>query len=191
MPKILICLERNLSLPLHYGTYISDKNQIQFRYPSSWNLEETPCTDDNPRTYIDITNNDASSGISVIYGNRLMSCFGSSIFRTALYECFHRFVGYNRHRRIGTRNQVKVIVEPSLVTIGGQDSAGSFVIKAKKNRNDTKPKMVQVWFVYVGARRYEIGDIGECGYEIAFYSDSFYEPMNIDIRDQLINSIRF
>jgi len=184
-------LERNLSLYLDYITYTSDKNQIQFLYPLSWNLEETPCTDDNPRTYIDITNNDESSGISVIYGNKLMSCFGSSIFRTALYECFHRFVGYNRHRWIGKYNQVKVIVEPSPVTIGGQDSAGSFVVKAKKNGNNPKPKIVQIWFVYVGAKTYEVGVIGDRGYEIVFYSDSFYEPMNIDIRDQLINSIRF
>ena len=80
-------------------------------------------------------------------------------------------------------------MKPSPVTIGGQKTAGSFIIEQSKNKDNREPNTIQVWFIYLGVDdRY---GIGERGYKITFNSTRFYDSVNMDIRDQLIRSIKF
>lgn len=130
---------------------------------------------------------DEKSGILVCYGDQLMSTFGSSVFHIAMGESFSRHVGYNK-----TRKGVKVITKPTPVNIGGEDAAGSFVYKLSKNKDVREPRIFQVWLIYLGViNTYDIGGIGERGYEITFSSVDFYDADIIEIRDTLINSVKF
>ena len=167
---------------MQFGNYSGEKTPIQFQYPQGWNIE---VSEYGSTIYTSIESPEKKSGISVCYGDQLMSTFGSSVFGAAMSESFGRHVGYYKQSK-----GVKVITKPTPVNIGGQDAAGSFVYKLK-NKEIHETRIIQVWLIYIGIVESDVGGIGERGFEIAFSSTHFYDEEIIEIRDTLVNSIKF
>lgn len=174
--------EGQYSIILEFRAYVDQKSRIQFQYPEDWILEVVH----NHRTiYTSILSSDESSGILVCYGDHLMSTFGSSVFHIAMSESFNRHVGYHKIKK-----DVKILAKPLPVNIGKQ-AGGCFLYKLGKNKEFHEPRIFQVWLVYPGVDQYEIGGIGERGYEITFSSTHFYVPEISEIRDRLISTLEF
>jgi hypothetical protein len=111
-----------------------------------------------------------------------MSAFGTSLFPGGLYEAFES------SRGCSTDNDAEVIEKPHPVRIDGQEAAGTFVIRYN---NHSPPIITQTWIVYLGIVTNSEFNIGEYGYKIMFRSEDFYNPEDIEIREQLIKGIKF
>ena len=167
------------SFALQYTNYTSDKYQIQFQYPSTWQIVEKGSLYEDPS--IEITDPSSGEGYIVLaiitipdyeaknssdpYLNiRAMTELGLQILKNdSSYE--HNLIEY-----------------PSYLTIDGRQ-AGTFAYMGKPFENPLASFTTKQWIVLVGDRYYTWGSGSN--------SDVFGSPDYTEIRDRFINSIKF
>jgi hypothetical protein len=175
---VLISINGQDVLAVQYTNHTSDRYQIQFQYPTDWELKEKMSRFDEG-TSISVQNIDLANFrmITIGWDNDTLRGFGSTDFTTAFYKNF---------RDLLTRDYSKeynVIEQPSFINIDGQ-KVGTFLYTQKdKYEDNAEAYGSQIWMVYVG----------DHGYLLSFVSPTrtFDSPENIQIRDQFIKSIKF
>jgi hypothetical protein len=165
-------------LALNYTNHTSDRYQIQFQYPSDWELKEkTTRFDEGTSIAIQKIALDNYGLITIGWSNDTVTGFGSADFTTAFYKAFRDLLSLDYSR------DSRVIEQPSFINIDGQ-KVGTFLITQKdKYEDDAETFGTQVWLVYVG----------DHGYLMSFYSPTrmFDSPENIEIRNNFLKSIKF
>ena len=173
-----VTTNKSSSLPLAtVSNYSSDLYQIQFHYPSDWQVHEKTGRFDEGSD-LEIKNPALGGGfILVQYGDDPTVDFGSRDFTTALYDMFKSSISGDYSY------EYRVIEQPTFLTIDGQN-AGTFLYTFKDKYEDNAWTWgSQVWLVYVGDHAYMIS--------FTERTDDFDSPENIQIRDQFIKSINF
>lgn len=181
---IVIICNLNSSFALPYSNYTSNKYQIQFQYPYSWEIiEKNGSLNEIPGIeIIDPSSGDSSSGDGYFY-----------IYIRALSDD-EAYAAYDSNIRVITEIALQslhndssieyyVLKYPSYLTIDGHD-AGTFVyIKNYKSEGISGLYTAQPWTVLVGDRHYILSFFSK--------SDFFNSVYYIEIRDKFINSIKF
>jgi len=147
--------------------------QIQFEYPSTWELNEKTSRFDEGSD-ISVSGFSPSGIITIGYINS-SEILGRDL-QSELYRYFK--VSIDDYKK-----EYRVIEQPSFTTIGDQ-KAGTYLITQEDKYEDFPTKYaIQIWLVFVG----------DHGYLISF-SSSTNEFDNVDmtqIRNQFIKSIKF
>ena len=167
----------NGSFALQFTNYTSEKNQIQFQYPSDWQIKEKGNKFDEGAE-IDISNKKIAAGkLRIHFYNDLLEGFGS----TNLDAVFTKF--YTATTTDDYEYEYKIIESPSFVSIDSQRT-GSFLMTFKQ-KNEIDP--------ITGAVKYWITFVGNSGYKMEFMAtpENFNSLDNIEIRDRFIESIVF
>lgn len=167
----------NGSFALQFTDYTSEKNQIQFQYPSDWQIKEKANRLDEG-SQIDISNKKIAAGkLRIHFYDDLLESFGT----TNLDAAFTKF--YSATTTDDNEYEFKIIESPSFVTIDNQRT-GSFLLMFKQ-KNEVDP--------ITGAVKYWITFVDNGGYKMEFMAtpENFDTPDNIEIRDQFIESIVF
>jgi len=167
----------NGSFALQFTDYTSEKNQIQFQYPSDWLLKEKANRSDEG-SEIDISNKKIAAGkLRIHFYDDLLESFGT----TNLDAAFTKF--YSATTTDDNEYEFKIIESPSFGSVDSQRT-GSFVMTFKQ-KNEIDP--------ITGAVKYWITFAGNSGYKMEFMAtpENFDTPDNIEIRDQFIESIIF
>ena len=167
----------NGSFALQFANYNSEKYQIQFQYPSDWQIKEKTNRFDEG-SEIDISNKKIAEGkLRIHFYNDLLEGFGS----TNLDTVFTKF--FTATTTDDYEYEYKIIESPSFVSIDSQRT-GSFLMTFKqKNEIDPISGAVKYWMTFVG----------KSGYKMEFMAtpENFNSPDNIQIRDKFIESIVF
>jgi hypothetical protein len=167
----------NGSFALQFANYNSEKYQIQFQYPSDWQIKEKANRFDEG-SEIDISNKKIAEGkLRIHFYNDLLEGFGS----TNLDAVFTKF--FTATTTDDYEYEYKIIESPSFVSIDSQRT-GSFLMTFKqKNEIDPITGAVKYWMTFVG----------NSGYKMEFMAtpENFNSPDNIQIRDKFIESIVF
>ncbi len=162
----------------NFTNYTNAKYNIEFQYPSYWELKEKSSRFDEGAEISIHSNSITENGvISIAYSDKLIEGFGSSDLRIAVYATFKESLRSDYSR------EYRVIEQPSFITIGGKD-AGTFLFTDKDKYEEYALKWAtQRWIVFNGVH----------GYLISYTSsaETFDNPANKEIRDKFINSIRF
>lgn len=163
---------------LQYSNHTSNRYQIQFQYPTDWELKEKMGRFDEG-TSIAISKIALDNGglISIGWDNDTVRGFGSADFTTAFYDTFRSLISSDYSKEYG------IIEQPSFINIDGQ-KVGTFLFTQKdKYEEDAQTYGSQIWLVYVG----------DHGYLMSFTAPTriFDSPENIEIRDHFIKSIKF
>jgi hypothetical protein len=154
--------------------YTSSLYQIQFQYPSSWELNEKKSRFDEG-TDISVSSYSPSAYIYVQYLNT--TAVEGIDFQMAVYEFFKSSIDSDYSK------EYKVIEQPSFTTIGNQ-KAGTYLFTHKDKYEDYATRWAsQHWIVYVGNH----------GYLLSFMTSTsqFDSPEMMQIRNQFLKSIRF
>lgn len=162
----------------NFTNYTNTKYNIEFQYPSDWELKEkTSRFDEGADISIDSNSITENGFISIVYSDKLIEGFGSSDLRTAVYATFKESLRSDYSR------EYRVIEQPSFITIGDKD-AGTFLFTDKDKYEEYALKWAtQRWIVFNE----------DHGYFISYTSsaETFDNPANKEIRDKFINSINF
>ena len=162
---------------MQFTDYTSEKNQIQFQYPSDWQIKEKANRFDEG-SQIDISNKKIAAGkLRIHFYDDLLESFGT----TNLDAAFTKF--YSATTTDDNKYEFKIIESPSFVGIDSQRT-GSFMLMFKqKNEIDPVSGAVKYWITFVG----------NSGYKMEFMAtpENFDTLDNIEIRDQFIESIIF
>lgn len=162
---------------MQFTDYTSEKNQIQFQYPSDWQIKEKANRLDEG-SQIDISNKKIAAGkLRIHFYDDLLQSFGT----TNLDAAFTKF--YSATTTDDNEYEFKIIESPSFVSIDSQRT-GSFMLMFKqKNEIDPVSGAVKYWITFVG----------NSGYKMEFMAtpENFDTLDNIEIRDQFIESIIF
>ena len=167
----------NGSFALQFTDYTSEKHQIQFQYPSDWQIKEKANRFDEG-SQIGISNKKTAAGkLRIHFYDNLLESFGT----TNLDAAFTKF--YSATTTDDNEYEYKIIESPSFVSIDSQRT-GSFLMTFKQ-KNEIDP--------ITGAVKYWITFVGNSGYMMQFMAtpQNFNTPDNIEIRDQFIESIVF
>lgn len=176
---IFICsLPNNTAFAINFTNYTNAKYNIEFQYPSDWEItEKTSRFDEGADISIDSDSIIDSGYISIIYIDNPIEEIGSKDLRTSLYTLFKQTIGNDYSR------EYRVIEQPSFTTIGNKD-AGTFLYTDKDKYEDYAIKWArQFWIVLTNDHGYLISSSSS--------ADTFDKPENIEIRDKFINSIKF
>ena len=115
----------NGSFALQFSDYTSEKNQIQFQYPSDWQIKEKANRFEEG-SQIDISNKKIAAGkLRIHFYDNLLESFGTSNLDAA----FTKF--YNATTIDDNEYEFKVIESPSFVSIDSQKT-GSFMLMFKQ-----------------------------------------------------------
>jgi len=163
-------------IAVQYSNYTSDKNQIQFQYPSDWLLKEkTNRFEEGPEIqlsnptlpYINI-------GISLY--NDLFRGFGTKDLQSAVIDFCNEITRDYKY-------DYRTIESPTFFNIDGQRSGTCLYTYKDKYETNSVAGAVQNWITFVGGR----------GYVLDFFAtpEDFDSPENTEIRDHFINSIKF
>jgi hypothetical protein len=162
----------------NFTNYTTAKYDIEFQYPSDWELKEkTSRFDEGADISIDSSSLTENGFISILYIDNLIEEFGSKDLRLSLFTLFKQAITNDYSK------EYRVIEQPSLNTINGMD-VGTFLYTHVDKYEDYAIKWaVQYWLVFND----------DHGYLISYSSsaDTFDKPENIEIRDKFINSIKF
>lgn len=163
------------TIALQYSNYTSDKYQIQLQYPTGWDVTEKQSRFDKG-TDLKIQSASLPGGLMLMqYLNFTEEPI--SDFQTLLYQMYKSSITGDYSK------EIKVIEQPSFMTIDGQ-RAGTFLYTTKDKYEEFASEMAaQNWIVLAGNH----------GYLLFFsaVSNVFDDPQNIEIRDHFIKSINF
>lgn len=175
---LVICfiaaLSNDESYGLQYSNYTSAKYQIEFQYPTNWQITEKVSRFDEG-TDIKVQ---GPSPIGLITIQHLNSSLIQGLdLRAAVYDFFKESISGDYTK------EYKVIEQPSFITIDGQN-AGTYLYTFKDKYEEFASKWAsQIWTVYAG----------DHGYLLSFLAttDLFDGPEMKEIREQFIKSIHF
>ncbi len=163
------------TIALQYSNYTSDKYQIQLQYPTDWDVTEKQSRFDKG-TDLKIQSASLPGGLMLMqYLNFTEEPI--SDFQTLLYQMYKSSITGDYSK------EIKVIEQPSFMTIDGQ-RAGTFLYTTKDKYEEFAPKVgAQNWIVLTGNH----------GYLLSFsaVSNVVDDAQNIEIRDHFIKSINF
>jgi hypothetical protein len=160
----LLLVTDNDVFAIEFSNYTSEKFEIEFEYPSDWNIEEkTSRFDSNPSISI---SKPGTIGMMVILFDKDHK--SSDIEELTNSE-------FKQYTIPGLES--KVIESPSFLTIDGE-KAGTYLFTMGNNIIAT-----QNWHVYNGNDKYSFGFLAS--------PTEFDSPENIEIRDHFIKSIKF
>ena len=162
----------------NFTNFTNAKYNIEFQYPSDWELKEKSSRFDEGADISIHSNSITENGlIAIVYSDKLIEGFGSSDLRTAVYATFKESLRSDYSR------EYRVIELPSFITIGDKD-AGTFLFTDQDKYEEYALKWAtQRWIVFNE----------DHGYLISYTSsaETFDNPTNKEIRDKFINSIKF
>jgi hypothetical protein len=166
------------SLALQYVNYTSYKYKIQFQYPTDWVQSEKLSSHDKGAdiSVSKLSKENTSNGslFRIVLGND--TTIGSDL-QAGLQHVIKMLNDSN------ALNKFEIIQPPSFTTIDGQ-MTGTFISSSRHRFGDAELEAVeQFWLTYVGSVDY---------YLMSFIApiQSFSNPDNVMIRNQLINSIK-
>lgn len=166
------------TLALEYVNYTSYKYKIQFQYPTDWDSEKISSHDRGADISVSkLSKENGSSNGSlfwIVLGND--TAIGSDL--QAGLEHVMKMLNESN-----APNKYEIIQPLSFTTTDGQ-MAGTFISYSRHRFGDAELETVeQFWLTYVGSVDY---------YLMAFIApiQSFSNPENVIIRNQLINSIK-
>jgi hypothetical protein len=163
------------SYAVSYSNYTSDKYQIQFQYPTDWQLTEKKTRFDEG-TDLQIQSFTYPNGQILIETVNLTDT-GSSSFNEFVYDAYKEAITTDYSK------EYKVIEQPTFLTIDGQQ-AGTFLYTSKDKYEENAVRVAtQIWVVGVGDRAYLIWFTNT--------PSNFDKPEVTEIRDHFINSIKF
>jgi hypothetical protein len=175
--KLRVIYVANTTDMHQYSNYTSDPYQIQFSYPSDWQVDEKTGRFDEGSDLKIIDPVSFRPFILIQHSNDPITDFGSKDVRSATFETFKTALTGDY------KNDHKVIEQPSFLTLDGQ-KAGTFLYTSKDKYDDNAWTWgTQVWLVYVGGHAYLVS--------YSERTDSFDSPENTQIRDHFIKSINF
>lgn len=160
---------------LQYTNYSSDKYQVQFQYPVGWDLTEKASRFDEG-TDIKIQSSSLPGGLILMQYLNLTE-ISTSDFQTLFYQLYKSSITGDYSK------EIKVIEQPSFMTIDGQ-KAGTYLYTSKDKYEEFATRVAgQYWIISVANR----------GYLFAFdaATNVFDYPQNKEIRDHFIKSIKF
>ena len=160
-----------------YLNHTSDKYQVQFQYPAGWDLTEKSSRFDEGAD-IQVHSYTPPSGIMIISYVNLSDTESSLGFDQLVYQLYKDNIDSDYSK------EIKVIEQPSFLTIDGQ-RAGTFLYTSKDKYEENAVKSaIQTWIVTPTPGQ---------GYIIMFSTspDNFDMPEVIEIRDHIIKSIKF
>lgn len=170
----LVSLYHN-AFAVQNSNYTSDKYQIQLQYPTGWDVTEKQSRFDEGT---DLKIESASSPGGLILMQYLnFTEEPVSDFQTLFYQLYKSSITGDYSK------EIKVIEQPSFMTIDGQ-RAGTYLYTTKDKYEEFASKVAaQNWIVLTGNR----------GYLLSFgaVSSVFDDPQNTEIRDHFIKSIKF
>lgn len=167
------------TLALEYVNYTSYKYKVQFQYPTNW-VQSEKITSHDKGADISVSKLSKENGNSngslfwIVLGND--TAIGSDL-QAGLQHVMKMLNDSN------APNKYEIIQPPSFTTIDGQ-MTGTFISYSRHRFGDAELETVeQFWLTYVGSVDY---------YLMAFIApiQSFSNPDNVIIRNQLINSIK-
>jgi hypothetical protein len=163
----------NQVLAVTFTNYTSDKYQIQFQYPSTWQLTERQ---NRFEEGVDIkVQGSTPYGMIMVQYVNLTDLFGMD-FTELFYDLYKEDIGaYDR--------EIRVIEQPSFFNVDGQ-KAGTYLYTTKDKYEEYAIAMpIQKWII----------SVGDHGYFLAFSSsiNAYDTPEIKQIRDTLIKSVKF
>ena len=173
---VLVISNLNISNGVTFSNYTSERYQIQFQYPSTWQVQEKMNRFDEG---VDLQIRDPSLNpfILIAYSDDLITGFGSRDLTTAVYDSFKDTVGDYSY-------DYDIVEQPSFNSTIDGHITGTWVYAWKDKYEDSALRWgTQQWIVFDGDRGYLIGFNG--------FADSFDSPENTQIRDQFVKSINF
>jgi hypothetical protein len=173
---LVIILNVNTCFGLNFGNYTSERYQIQFQYPSTWEVKEKMGRFDEG---VDLQISDPNLSAMVLIQNLEdpATSFASSDLTPMVYDYLKESIGDFSY-------DYTVVEQPSFTTTIDGQRAGTFVYAWKDKYEDYAQRWgTQKWMVFEGNR----------GRLISFTApaSAFDSADNTLIRDQLIKSINF
>jgi len=173
MTSIILLTIGNNAFAVEFKNYTSEKYKIQFEHPSEWIVTEKTSRFDK---FGDLTIRSGKLGgeiFNIDYFDDLISGFRSSAIEKATTNFLSDLQIYP---------DVRLIESPHFITIDNH-KAGTLVTVTEDIFGELPSLAAQNWIVFVGGY----------GYLISFAdSPSTFDSLeNIEIRDHLINSIKF
>lgn len=163
----------NQVLAVTFTNYTSDKYQIQFQYPSSWQLTEKQ---NRFEEGVDIKIQGSTPyGLIMVQYVNLTDLFGMD-FTELFYDLYKEDIGtYGK--------EIRVIEQPSFFNIDGQ-KAGTYLYTTKdKYEEYAVPMPLQKWIVSLGDHGYFVG--------FSAHTSTYDTPEIKQVRDTLIKSMKF
>jgi hypothetical protein len=172
--SFLFLVSENQVFAVTFTNYTSDKYQIQFQYPSNWQLTEKQNRFEEG-VDINIQGFSPPTGMIMIQHVNLTNLF-SMDFTELFYDLYKEDIGtYGK--------EIRVIEQPTFLNIDGQ-RAGTYLYTTKDKYEKYAVSLpLQKWIV----------SVGDHGYFIAFSaSTATYDTLETkQVRDTLIKSINF
>lgn len=160
-----------------YLNYSNAKYHIGFEYPSDWTIKEKTNRFEEG-AHIAVTDMINFGMLSIVYGEDLITDFGSTNLKTAVEKSLEGSMADYSY-------EYSVIERPSYnITIGGQPAGTSLHTMKEGYPENSLLWAIQSWIVFIGDDR---------GYIISFMSpaDTFDSSDVTEVRNHMINSIKF
>jgi hypothetical protein len=170
---LLLLIIDNHAFAVTFTNYTSDKYQIQFQYPSTWQLTERQ---NRFEEGVDVKIQGSTPyGLILIQYVNLTDLLGTD-FRELFYNLYKEDIS-------ASGKEIRVIEQPSFFDIDGQN-AGTYLYTMKDRYEEYAVAMpIQKWIVAVGDHGYFLGFSASIG--------TYDTPEIKQIRDTLIKSMNF
>jgi hypothetical protein len=163
----------NQVLAISYTNYTSDKFQIQFQYPATWQLTERQ---NRFEEGVDIkVQGSAPYGLIMVQYVNLTELVGMD-FRELFYNLYKEDIGaYGR--------EIRIIEQPSFFNIDGQNAATYLYTTKDKYEDYAIAVPIQKWIISAGDHVYFLAFSASIG--------TFDNPEIKQMRDTFIKSVEF
>jgi hypothetical protein len=171
--SLILFLSGNEGFAVEFSNYTNDKINIQLEYPTGWKIIEKESRFDSGPDVM-IADYSLSKNINIVAPDTPSGFdFGTEELTDLTLTAVTR--QYDK--------EYKTIESPSLTTIDDEE-AGTFLITEQDKYDDYAVKYAkQAWIVPKDNKSYVFTFISS--------SSVFDDPENVEIRDHLINSIKF
>lgn len=172
--SLLLLASDNEVFAITFTNYTSDKYQIQFQYPSAWQLTEKQNRFEEG-VDIKIQGLSSPSGLIMIQYLNLTDLLGMD-FTELFYDLYKEDIG-------ASDREIRVIEQPSFFDVDDH-KAGTYLYTTKdKYEEYAVSTPLQKWIVSVGDHGYIVG--------FSASISTYDSPETKQIRDTLIKSVKF